>query len=548
MLNCKVSEVEDNLKNIFEEFYAWRDARPEAINYYAHGMENKNEYIQKIFDGTNGRIVLGPDAVSKMFIENPITERIVEYLFSDEIYGRDSFYRDLRRIFYLDYGLGERFKDLDVAKRDSLLAYFLKFREMLGQYLKNVAIDEKGIVFGKNSFDVFGKGQKTAKVLNSLLDIYVSTEAWPKFEDWDIPEEVLVKLFSYVIKKIKDIAIGGSIASIVSGYIFKDTKLVLSIRPEDIFLASNGESWRSCMHPDDGEYNNGVLGYITGPDTLIAFTAKEEELNKPNLFGKKVWRQIMFISPECLDSNSYFLLAQKGYPKQDAALSRVFCDEAINRLDKKDKVVEFDQKQILTTSNSSPYGYVDALEVYNAIKLAFSLSSKKNDDEKLKINLTNCQGIFMCIHCGETGDPSSCDGLCFGCSGSCECESCADIGYEDDMYTVYTDRYNSISVCESCLDSYYVFSEYEGEYILSDSARYIESKGDFFWEDDCAYLDTKEEYVLEEDAVYIPRDGIRAGKDEAIEAYSGEMILMEDAVEVDGKIYHCFDAPDEEEE
>lgn len=94
MLNYNVEEVKANLKEIFNEFYEWGSlSDSQYLDYYAKGMEMKNSYLQKIFDGTNGRIVLDPKDF-KDFMEEFSFEEMKSYV-------EDELYSDLRGFKYL---------------------------------------------------------------------------------------------------------------------------------------------------------------------------------------------------------------------------------------------------------------------------------------------------------------------------------------------------------------------------------------------------------------------------------------------------------------
>lgn len=502
MLNYNVEEVKANLKEIFNEFYEWGSlSDSQYLDYYAKGMEMKNSYLQKIFDGTNGRIVLDPKDF-KDFMEEFSFEEMKSYV-------EDELYSDLR-------GLNISYNFIDTFKT-SVCNTFDKIR-----------VENKKVIM-KDEFKMLPfHGQRLTKVLNSLVDMSALTAQ-------NISSTKGVK---EAISDIKNKIVGGEMASFASGANFDGRKIVLSIRPEDLFLISYGNSWRSCMHPDEGEYNNGTLGYMVGPDAFVGFTVMEKDLEEFGYLAPKVWRQMMFVSEVDHEEETVpVLLSQKGYPRLNNGLQNMISNATLSLLGWEGNAKINQIEENLTRfrwrngSDCNEYGYVDAFNWNDAIRgLRSPVLFQAEEDKTI---LINAQSTFVCLECGSKDDPANCSGLCEECyyGSRSICPSCEERFDEDYGVRVLDTSGDIVYVCEYCGEET-VWSTEEEENIWSEEAVYaIGSKGDsWVYTTKATYSDYAEEYILDSDAAWC----------ETLDSY----ILQEDVVELpDGTtacIHDCF--------
>lgn len=503
MLNYNVEEVKANLKEIFNEFYEWGSlSDSQYLDYYAKGMEMKNSYLQKIFDGTNGRIVLDPKDF-KDFMEEFSFEEMKNYV-------EDGLYSDL-----CDLNISYNFIDT--------------FKTSVCNTFDKIRVENKKVIM-KDEFKMLPfHGQRLTKVLNSLVDMSALTAQ--KISS--------TKGLKEAVSDIKNKIIGGEMASFASGANFDGRKIVLSIRPEDLFLISYGNSWRSCMHPDEGEYNNGTLGYMVGPDAFVGFTVMEKDLEEFGYLAPKVWRQMMFVSEVDYEEETVpVLLSQKGYPRLNNALQNMISNATLSLLGWEDNAKINQIEENLTSfrwkngSGCNEYGYVDAFNWDDAIRGL--RSPVLFQAEEAKTILINAQSTFVCLECGSKDDPASSSGLCEGCyydSRGSICPSCEQHFDEDYGVRVLDIFGDIVYVCEFCREET-VWSFKENENIWKvEAVLAIGSKEDsWVYTKDATYSDHLEEYILNSDAAWC----------ETLDSY----ILQEDVVELsDGTtayIHDCF--------
>lgn len=387
MLVYEKEQVATNLENLFE-FYEWVSSNQEAIDYYASGMEMKNDTIKELFKGTDGRIIID-------------TNDYTDFMLS---MGFDEFRRYMNREFMYD-------AYHNLSGRDCLDSYFVDFlSNRYASLIKNCHWDEKGKVVSDSPLFPY-KGQKFTKVLNTIFDSALAS--YTTIADATCSTDVDDQ--KHKVNYFKNNIIGGKLATIVSGNKVDEKNgkyVILSIRPEDLFTISVGNSWRSCMHPDGGEYNTGVLGYITGQDAMVAYTVDKQKFDEAIDKGsvKKIWREMMFISDT--DKDTKALISQKGYPESNKALSDIIADVTLEMLGwKKHENVLRDVLDIIREDR--PYGYVD---MYNGGKDNLTSVFLENQIEERFYLVPIVQGTMKCVCCGKDSDsPSESYGYCSVC-------------------------------------------------------------------------------------------------------------------------------------
>jgi len=532
MLKYDKEEVVTNLNNLFDSFPDWENPNGDTVKYYAESMESKNDFLQKMFDGTNGRIVLTEEEKEK-YLENNALNTVYSYLnkFSGLRVSKSgvSFQKDVQTIidnFVSNYYRAEERKEVFIVRE-----YFCDLTENLRQafvrYIDRITLDkEKNTVLPKErEFIGFGRGQKLTKVFNTILENMFSFYNPLELEDGYI-------IVEHILNRIKDVIIGGYIAGFLSTKKDTDVKLVLSIRPEDLFLISYGNSWRSCMHPDCGEYNNGVLGYMNGPDAFVAFIAKEDEVNAINFATQKIWRQMMFVSPERTDEGNYALLAQKGYPNNEPLLAEAFCLKALELLGW-DKHQDENPSEVICKTTKDTYGYVDSLMVSDAIVEAYTQKELAPENGLHIVNLSGCQGDFMCFKCGLKNPAGDCNGNCEFCAGNFCCDYCEELGLEEEMFLVFDDEDTSFTVCENCAEAHYVYSEIKDMYLSNDNAVWVESEQDYFWANESTYVPSISGYALDTDIVFCEDLDEYYLEEDTVVSRDGNNIPIEDATYIE---------------
>lgn len=455
-LNYNMTEVKEELKSAFAKFIEWQNfMNSNALDHYSKGMESKNNFLQKLFHGTDGRIVIkGEDfAISQ------------DGLFEAEFltYSTEKLNDDLRAM-NLDYEIREGIhRDfVNVARKFSIKNKKVSGKDGLSHHPYN--------------------GQKVTKVLNSIIDnSFLSAELG---SDADKNKSVMTD--------IKNKIVGGEIASLGGGAGLKGKKVVISIRPADFFLISYGNSWRSCMHPDGGEYNNGVLGYIHGADSFVAYVLGEDE---EDFLSPREWRQIMYIT------DKEELISQKGYPNSNIMYSSAI-NQTVTSLLGWEESFEFTNKvDDIYNGTRDHYGYVDLLQ-YGRSALTGAFSKEKQTSSYVAITIS-AQGKFHCLECGDvTWYPASCSGVCDGCHDEGEwCECCEQTVF-DEFLEVFTSEGNSTYICSCCVEDEASWSDHNGCYIIGSNSVWSDHYDDRLFESQVVYSDEMGTYILKGDAVY----------------------------------------------
>ena len=121
---------------------------------------------------------------------------------------------------------------------------------------------------------------------------------------------------------------------------------------------------------------------------------------------------------------------------------------------------------------------------------------------------------------------------------SAECEDCNEYCDEDEMNRTYCGR----SICQSCADRNYVWSEYSENYVHEDNAVYVDAAEEYMHEDDVGnagyvYIESRSEWHNESDCVMCESDGNWYHQDDLIE----HEIMMVDAGSREGEYWDADD-------
>lgn len=482
MVEYNLSTIKGNLQQIFSMFNDWDNFIDSPfLHYYADGMSKKNEYLQELFDGTDGRIIIDVNKYQNL--------------------ANDLILADLKN--YIDNNLID-----DVSKLGASYNFASSLRQAFSNILGKITLnDHRKIVLIEQFSNLPCNGQRFTKILNSVVEVSMLASETIMSEEY--PDQLLVKIQNRIV--------GGKIAQILSAKNWTNKKLVLSIRPEDIFLASYGNNWRSCLHPDGGDYNNGALGYMIGPDAFIGFTAKEEDLARTDFMVPKIWRQVMFLfkDSESPDDNP-ILLSQKGYPYECDGFSNILNQAVVDKLKWDDGGIihnsEDYSEKCQNRSKCNEYGFVDIFE--RSSKISQLRSKQKIYTKTLFIQAYD---EFVCLLCGAANNPGTSSGVCDDCDNVEYCFECGEPVLDYDMVYIYDEWGVWAACCPSCADDLGVYSDLAEEIIRADNAIYIEHN-DIGWvhESLAVFSDYLDMDILTSNAIwsnaldsYIPEDEVQ---------------------------------------
>lgn len=402
-------------------------ANPNAVSAYADVLHFKNDNIKRLFENhPDGRIVLNAKEVCSI-------ESVKNFGLDITSKESDEIFSTIRGLILQNTSFGNSSaRALTKGFMDVICSPFLNTQT------KKIE-DNDGILSSL-------KGMKIGKALNLILDSNIITESWIDCSKQDI---------DYIRNNI----IGGQIANIIdnAATASNDLSLVLSINPLDFLTMSCGTSWSSCMTPD-GEYSSGTLPYATGKDTLIVYlmnTEDEENLNDPKYIVDKIWRQIAYLSEDNL------VVMQKSYPDRNdylSILSSVIIGERANLNLCIDGVKSNINQKIILFNKGLSCGYVD-LDYGCTPEFIFG-PKEIVSGKQYKIS---AQEVAYCLQCGTNHHYlSDSFGLCDDCGGNEICENC------DCRFNIESEggiTADDWIVCGDCLDHYYVYSDYEGDFI-----------------------------------------------------------------------------------
>ena len=256
------------------------------------------------------------------------------------------------------------------------------------------------------------------------------------------------------------------------------SNLVLSIHPIDYMtMSDNSYDWSSCMSwVDNGCYRTGTVEMMNNDCVLVAYVEGSNSFNiaEHTWSGNKKWRELFVITPE-------YMTNIKGYPYfWEEMDNQVF--DFLKELAKKNLNIDFklfsndmfnESKFIERIRVKMNYMYNDFDTVHTKHKLY--ISDEHNFIEK-NVNRNNTFVIkasapAICPACGnEIEVDDDCNlVLCHNCRNEhrYKCDDCGDYCNKDELYYI---EYEGRTVCQDCLNEYYVYSELLNDYIHSEVA------------------------------------------------------------------------------
>lgn len=284
----------------------------------------------------------------------------------------------------------------------------------------------------------------------------------------------------------------------------------ISLNPIDYLLMSNGNSWRSCHYIGDdandaGCYSSGTISYMLDKHSIIFYTVDAGFNGVCIEREPKIQRQVF-------GYNDFQLLQSRLYPQNNDTgaidtytdirniMQKVVADclAAPNRwIKKRVQNVEHGcnatcypdwncQTNLCSTSVLRGKEN-DNLEpiILGAAPICIECGECHSYNE----SINHCDNRYTCTECGDrideddvywVGDePYCCDCVTY-------CEICGEYEVNQNMtYIPSEDR----SVCDSCLDRFYVYCDDCGEYYDRDRMNYLENL------DKCVCNDCFEEYT-----------------------------------------------------
>lgn len=274
-------------------------------------------------------------------------------------------------------------------------------------------------------------------------------------------------------------------------------KLFVSLNPAHFITMSNpkgdnrGSTLTSChsFNSTGDQYNNGCTGYARDGVTMIAFTVSDPDIPE-TLNNRKTTRQLFMYKPGnglLLQSRMYNTF---GGTEERVPESKIYreliqkeisnCEDAANLW----KTFRYwnDKRGTYIPSGKGFGGYPDWMyENFDAM-----LSIRNDCAETYKTFDVGTSGL--CISCGE----KTSHGLyCHNCDDNYKC--CAEclISFPfEQAYTVYDRQGLEATVCNSCLDKYYVNCNCCDE-------RYHEDYTEELDNDKYVCLDCLEKYYIE---------------------------------------------------
>lgn len=284
----------------------------------------------------------------------------------------------------------------------------------------------------------------------------------------------------------------------------------ISLNPVDYLLMSNGNSWRSCHYIGDyandaGCYSSGTISYMLDKHSIIFYTVDAGFNGVCIESAPKIQRQVF-------GYNDFQLLQSRLYPQNnDSGATDTYTD--IRNIMQKvvADCLAAPNRWIKKRVQNVEHGYsATCYPDWNCQTNLCSTSvlrGKEND---------NLEPIILgaapiCIECGERHSYE--EGINH-CGNGCTCTECGDRIDADDVYWVGDEPYccdcvtyceicgeyevnqnmtyipsEDRSVCDSCLDRYYVYCDDCGEYYDRDEMNYLENL------DKCVCNDCFEDYT-----------------------------------------------------
>lgn len=366
---------------------------------------------------------------------------------------------------------------------------------------------------------------------------------------------------------------------------------VLSVNPIDFLRMSIGNSWNSCheINFDNEEGSNfhsgGCWSYAYDEQSMIYYTVEAGVKDENITYAGKYTRQIVLWNGTAVCLSRLYPQKWDGensaYQETRTIVEQIIADcTGYGNMWKKLPLTSesynnrLRENTVKHTGHQYPDYYHGAYPIYAP---SFLVANK--DDEELKefCNFSVGSDKPICIVCGDRIDMHDYP-ICSYCAGSNRntCSCCGERRRREDMFYIeHEDRY----VCQDCLDEYYFYDEYAGDYYSLDDSIYVENYGniseytynnssDFFYCEECNnyyYRDYMDEEELdgtfmchdcyEEFAQECERCGeIHDSRNMRIVAESGELIC-EECVEEDefictncGKVHKMSELAEEIDE
>ena len=279
----------------------------------------------------------------------------------------------------------------------------------------------------------------------------------------------------------------------------------ISLNPIDYLLMSNGNSWRSCHYIGDdandaGCYSSGTISYMLDKHSIIFYTVDAGFNGVCIEREPKIQRQVF-------GYNDFQLLQSRLYPQNNDSgatdtytdirniMQKVVADclAAPNRWIKKRVqnvkhgynatcYPDWDCQTNLCSTSVLRGKENDNLEpiILGAAPICIECGERHGRDESI-----NCCGSgYTCTECGERIDEDDVywvDEEPYCCDCVTYCAVCGE--YEVNRNTTYIPSENR-SVCDSCLDRYYVYCDDCEEYYDRDKMNYLKNLDKYLC-DDC---------------------------------------------------------------
>lgn len=385
-INYTLEDKNKAIKSI-KELYSSAIAKSDYLEYYLK-LPKKNNTINEIFDGTNGRIVID---LEERFSSSEMTRQEKEAVLLDIQKG---IYNLLRKA----YSSSES-SSFDSSMLPILKLFAKDSRDILG------LDDKQSVIFKRTENKYFYEGMKVSKGLLKMFNMVSQIVA-----------ETENKFFLEEEKRFKNVTIGVKLPELIEEYfqsesLMKGKYLVLSILPQDFYSMSNGNSWTSCLNPY-GEYNSGALTLAHGLDTVLSYLIKKEDLENNNFNEALIWRQLVAIKDE------NFLATSRPYPSDKSYLSQIVASELLkdNNLEKivsgNDSFYDYDIEREYSVT-----GYIDFMSSSSSNSLYFKLDE---NGEKIQEKGTICfhfqKRENICSGCGFLNVLNDEDYECSDCS------------------------------------------------------------------------------------------------------------------------------------
>lgn len=330
---------------------------------------------------------------------------------------------------------------------------------------------------------------------------------------------------------------------------------VLSVNICDYLLMSNGNSWSSCHSLNrNGAYNGcykaGCFSYAMDDVTMVFYTIDENYSGDRYYYQPKHTRQLfMYNDGSLLQSRAYPDHNNTSRNNQVRNLVQSIIADSLNTPNLWHKPSDQDDciyYHVTRNCDEWTYFYEDYYHFRDECCFTYLLSHKDNISDIVIGN------SYYCIDCGwlKQDDPDDDEARsilqCVRCgTDKLICKSCGCIIDEDDAYCVdgyyYCD--DCVERCSCCDEPYVVnnltqYAQYDG--CIVELCEYCRSY-EYSWCDRCDLL------VSNGEAIYVQGLGDSVCpnclqdliEDEVIveEYESGEYILRENAIEIDGRYY-----------